>query len=46
MRESYQPPNELTYRHVLGVKTQTGEPVEETTAQAIDRLIGQMPVGA
>jgi predicted kinase len=42
MRETHEPPGELRARHVL--RAQTGESFEETTAQAIDKLVAQLPV--
>jgi hypothetical protein len=39
MRETYEPPNEIDDRQLL--PAWTGEPAEETTARAIDKLVGQ-----
>jgi predicted kinase len=41
MRDSFEPPRELPAHVVLRARAE--EPAEETTAQAIDRLIGQRP---
>jgi uncharacterized protein len=40
MRETYEAPDELPGLHLL--RTEPGEPGEEMTARAIDRLVGQL----